>query len=82
MWVMPLTIVAKFFRLFFIHSKLELPAQFAALNEEKIIIFKKNIRLQNIIIRLTKHLLQIFQQFVLNLFGPKFAWKTYTVLAA
>ena len=42
--------------LFFIHLKLELLTQFPAPNDEKYFYLCKNIRLQNVVIRLTDHL--------------------------
>ena len=44
--------------LFFYHLKLELLTQFPASNDKKKLYLCKNIRLQNVIIRLSKHLLQ------------------------
>ena len=44
-----------FFKLFFIHLKLELLTQFPAPNNEKYLCLLKNIRLQTVIIRLTNH---------------------------
>ena len=45
--------------LFFVHLKLELLTQFPAANDEKYIYSRKNIRLQNVIIKITKYLPQI-----------------------
>ena len=41
--------------LFYIHLELELLTQFPAANDEKYLYLCKNIRLQSVIIRLTKH---------------------------
>ena len=70
--------VLRYLRLFFMHLKLELLTQFPAPNDENIYIYAKNIRLQNVIIRLTKHLPQnisaslIYLQFTCKLIYIRF----------